>query len=68
MFSKINNNLLHICFEKNLKEGLEDVILENNFLQIASISLNKDQIFKTYQHIWKDINYKKTIAKESGVI
>ena len=68
IFSKLNNDLLHICIKKNLKEGRVDIIPENNFLQLVSISLNKDQTFKPHQHVWKDVNYKKTIAKESEVI
>ena len=44
------------------------MIPENNFLQLASISLDKDQTFRPHQHIWRDVDYKKTIAQESWVV
>lgn len=68
IFSKVSKKLLHICIKKNLENKRENIIPENNFLQLASISLNKDQTFKAHQHIWRDVNYKKTIAQESWVI
>jgi len=68
IFSKITDDLLHICIKKNFKRGREGIIPEKNFLQLASISLNKDQTFKPHQHVWKDVNYKKTIAQVAWVI
>jgi hypothetical protein len=68
IFSKTTNELLHICIKKKFKKGRVDIIPENNFLQLATITLDQDQTFRPHQHIWRDIEYKKIIAQESWVI
>tara|TARA_X000000950_G_C13730764_1_gene584193 strand:+ start:453 stop:860 length:408 start_codon:yes stop_codon:yes gene_type:complete len=68
VFSKINKDLLHIYIKSNFKSGREDIISPDNFLQLSTLSLDKSQSFQPHQHIWKDVNYKKTIAQESWVI
>ena len=68
VFSKINKDLLHIYIKSNFKSGREDIISPENFLQLSTLSLDKSQTFQPHQHIWKDVNYKKTIAQESWVI
>ena len=69
ILSNLNNELLHIVIlKKNFSNKREDIIPSNNFLQLATISLDKEQTFKPHQHIWKDLNYDKTIAQESWVV
>jgi mannose-6-phosphate isomerase-like protein (cupin superfamily) len=68
ILSKINNEILHIYIKKDFTKKREDIISEDNFLQLATLSLDKDQTFKPHQHIFKDVNYKKTIAQESWVV
>ena len=68
IFSKTTNELLHICIKMNLLKGRKDIIPENNFLQLATISLDKDQTFQPHQHVWRDIKYTKIIAQESWVV
>jgi cupin fold WbuC family metalloprotein len=68
IFSKSTNELLHIYIKNDFKKGRVEIVPENNFLQLATITLNQDQTFKPHKHIWKDIKYKKIIAQESWVV
>jgi len=68
IFSKSTNELLHIYIKNDFKKGRVEIVPENNFLQLATITLNQDQTFKPHQHIWRDIEYKKIIAQESWVV
>jgi hypothetical protein len=69
IYSKVDNKkLLHIIVRgSEIKNGREDLISEENFIQCSSLNLNKGTTFKPHKHIWK----KKTmniIAQESWVV
>jgi cupin fold WbuC family metalloprotein len=60
--------LLHIINRLNDIGGRKNVIPDNQFLQLATLKLEKDKTFNPHQHIWKDCPTEKIIAQESWVI
>ena len=68
IYSSINNEVIHIYYTKNEINGRTDIVNEKEFIQVASISLSKDQTFKPHKHKWKKINYDMSIAQESWVV
>jgi cupin fold WbuC family metalloprotein len=62
------NKLLHIIHKVSDFNKRNNLCDESSFLQVATIELQKDQTFKPHKHIFKDINYKTTIAQESWII
>lgn len=66
--SKINKKIIHILYSKKDFFKRTDIIDINEFLQVASIELNKYQTFKPHKHIWKKTTYDKTIAQECWII
>ena len=62
------DKILHIVYRKTDFNKRQDIINPENFIQLASIVLKKNQTFKAHKHFWKNINYKKTIAQESWVV
>ena len=62
------NKILHIIHRKTDFSKRQDIINPSNFIQLASIVLEKNQTFRAHKHFWKKINYKKTIAQESWVV
>jgi cupin fold WbuC family metalloprotein len=69
ILSKIEKEkILHVIFRKeDFKEGRQDVINPDNFLQCAVLNLKKDTTFRPHKHIWKERN-EKVIAQESWVV
>ncbi len=68
IFSKLNDDLLHIFIKKKLVKSKEHLIAPNNFLQLATITLDKNDSFVPHQHLWKEVKYKQFIAQEAWVI
>ena len=62
------NKILHIVYRRTDFNKRQDIINSENFIQLASIVLKKNQTFQAHKHFWKEINYKKTIAQESWVV
>lgn len=62
------NKILHIVYRRTDFNKRQDIINSDNFIQLASIVLKKNQTFQAHKHFWKKINYKKTIAQESWVV
>lgn len=60
--------LLHIINTLKDIEERKNIIPDDQFLQLATLKLEKDKTFKPHQHIWKDCPNKKIIAQESWVI
>ena len=64
--------LLHIIFKNNQSQKCKnyrlDISSEEQFLQVAHLSLKKNQTFLAHKHIWKTPRFKKTIAQESWVV
>jgi cupin fold WbuC family metalloprotein len=60
--------LLHIIIRnKEIIEGREDLIPENNFIQCSTLKLNKGKTFKPHKHIWKQRD-RLVIAQESWIV
>lgn len=68
IYSKVEDGLLlHMIYRKQDFIGRTEVIDPENFLQLATLELKKDQTFKPHQHIWKD-GPKRVKAQESWVV
>lgn len=65
---KDKNKLLHIINKFDEISERTNVAAENQFLQLATLKLQKGKTFKPHQHIWKDSPTEKVIAQESWVI
>ena len=60
--------LLHIVNRYDDIKGRTEIIPENNFLQCASLVLQKNKQFPAHYHIKKDRHYKEQIAQESWIV
>jgi hypothetical protein len=68
-YSKVNNNkLLHIVNRFEDIKGREDIIPPDNFIQCASLKMEKGKTFRPHEHIKKERTYKEKIAQESWII
>ena len=61
-------HLLHIIVHESDFEGRKEIIPENNFLQLATIKLEKNQEFAAHRHLLKDVNFDQFWAQESWVV
>ena len=68
IYSKILNKPIHIIFFKEDFQGRIDLVDPNEFIQVASLKLDKKQTFKPHKHIWKKNMEKNSIAQEAWVI
>lgn len=69
IYSKIKEGkLLHIINRLSEIQGRTEVIPENNFIQCATLKMEKDKTFPPHKHITKDRHYKEQIAQESWVV
>ena len=67
IYSKIQTDiLLHIVYRVGEIKGRTNISPDNEFLQVASMKMNKGQTFKAHKHI----KFKKTtdIAQESWLV
>jgi hypothetical protein len=67
-YSKIDGRLLHIVHRLHEFKGRQEVIPENNFLQCATLKMEKGKTFPPHKHIIKDRHYPEQIAQESWVV
>ena len=69
IYSKIDKlKLLHLNYSSSSINKRSDLVECNQFLQVASLALEKDQTFKPHQHIWKKNLSNNVIAQECWVI
>jgi gamma-glutamylcyclotransferase (GGCT)/AIG2-like uncharacterized protein YtfP len=69
IYSKIEPDLLmHIVNRLGDVGKRTDIIPENNFLQCASMTLQKNNTFPAHYHIKKERSYKEQIAQESWIV
>lgn len=69
IYSRIQPELLiHIINRLDDIGKRTDIIPENNFLQCASMVLQRDEIFPAHYHIKKERHYEEQIAQESWVV
>ena len=69
IYSKIDTTkLLHIIVRVNdMKQGREDIVSSENFIQCSMLNLNKGKTFKPHKHIWKE-RTQNVIAQESWIV
>jgi cupin fold WbuC family metalloprotein len=69
IYSKIEpDKLLHIINRLDEIEGRTEVVDENNFIQCATLKMEKGKTFPPHRHITKDRHYPEQIAQESWVV
>jgi cupin fold WbuC family metalloprotein len=69
IYSKVEEGkLLHIINRLSDINGRTEVIPENNFIQCATIKMEKNKTFPPHKHITKDRHYKEQIAQESWIV
>ena len=69
IYSKVEEGkLLHIINRLSDINGRTEVIPENNFIQCATLKMEKNKTFPPHKHITKDRHYKEQIAQESWII
>ena len=68
IYSKDGTTLLHIINRVEEITSRQDIIPENQFLQLATLKLEKDKTFAPHKHIWKEPSGDQTIAQESWVV
>ena len=62
------NKLLHTVHRYYEIEARTEVAPENQFLQLATLRMEKGKTFRPHQHIWKPTPVDRIIAQESWVI
>ena len=69
IYSKVEpEKLLHIVVRlQDIKEGREDLIEANNFIQCSALKLKKGKTFQAHKHIWK-YREEYAIAQESWIV
>lgn len=60
--------LLHIINRLSEIEKRTEVVPENNFIQCATLRMEKDKTFPPHKHITKQRTYEAQIAQESWVV
>lgn len=69
IYSKVDpKKLLHIINRLDEINGRTEVIPENNFIQCATLKMEKNKTFPPHKHITKDRHYPEQIAQESWVV
>jgi len=69
IYSKVEpGKVLHIINRLYDIEGRADVVPEDNFIQCATLKMEKGKTFKPHKHITKKRTYDNQIAQESWVI
>tara|TARA_R100001129_G_scaffold173245_2_gene144511 strand:+ start:109 stop:525 length:417 start_codon:yes stop_codon:yes gene_type:complete len=69
IYSKIKPDLLlHVINRVEEIESRTEVIPANNFIQCATLKMEKGKTFPPHKHIKKDRRHKEQIAQESWVI
>jgi cupin fold WbuC family metalloprotein len=69
IYSKVEpNKLLHIINRLHEIKEREEIVPENNFIQCATLKMDKDKTFKPHKHITKNRHYSEQIAQESWVV
>ncbi len=69
IYSKVEpNKLLHIINRVSEIEKRNDVVPEENFIQCATLRMEKGKTFPPHKHIEKERTYTNQIAQESWVV
>lgn len=69
IYSKVQPNLLlHIINRSYEFEGRKEIIPKDNFLQCATLKMEKGKTFPPHKHIKKVRHYDEQIAQESWIV
>ena len=69
IYSRVEEGkLLHIINRYYEIEKRTDVAPENEFLQLATLKMEKGKTFRPHKHIWKPCQNPQVIAQESWVV
>lgn len=69
IYSKVEpDKLLHIINRLGEIEGRTEAVPENNFIQCATLKMEKGKTFPPHKHITKERCYDAQIAQESWVV
>jgi hypothetical protein len=69
IYSKVEpTKLLHIINRLKDINNRTEVVPENNFIQCATLKMEKGKTFKPHKHITKERTHKEQIAQESWVV
>jgi cupin fold WbuC family metalloprotein len=69
IYSEINpGKLLHLVHRMIEITGRTEVAPEDQFLQLATLRMEKGKTFRPHQHIWKPSPRTQCIAQESWVV
>ena len=69
IYSKVDpTKHLHTIYRYYNIHGRNEVAEEHQFLQLATLRMDKGKTFRPHQHIWKPIPVTNIIAQESWVI
>ena len=69
IYSKVEEGkLLHIINRLSEIEKRTEVVPEDNFIQCATLKMEKDKTFPPHKHITKQRSYEAQIAQESWVV
>ena len=69
IYSKVEpKKLLHMVNRLSEIEGRTNLIPEDNFIQCASLKMEKGQTFPPHKHIIKDRHYPNQISQESWIV
>lgn len=69
IYSKIHPDLLlHLIFRlDDFKQGRQDLIHEDQFIQCSALKLKQGTTFKAHKHLWRSREW-NVIAQESWVV
>lgn len=65
---KEENKLLHMIKRLSDIEGRQELVPTDNFIQCASLKMEKGKTFPPHKHITKERTYTNQIAQESWVV
>jgi len=68
IFSKDGNTLLHIIHRISDFSSRQELVSPDQTLQVASLELIGDNIFRAHRHITKEIHSDETVAQEAWVV
>lgn len=69
IYSKVEEGkLLHVINRVYEIEGRSEVVPEDNFIQCATLKMDKGTTFRPHKHITKERQYDAQIAQESWVV
>lgn len=69
IYSKVEpKKLLHVINRLEEINNRTEVVPEDNFIQCATLKMEKGKTFKPHKHITKERTYKEQIAQESWVV